>query len=248
MKATVMSDELYHVAGTGQERANHKYKSRQWVNGRWVYEYDLDETNAANSRSNRNNASQLDETGRKLWNYAKEQINDDKAEDTSAAKEDYDKRVNELRENAAQRKEQIQEQMAKLNETINDHLSAAIANLYKNGPEGMVPDGKPSAQMRRMYSESRKARAAELRKDAKGNVESNRKKAASQIKSITSELQSAVDKAKSDYKKNIASIGTETQNKLNDTYDRILSTHKKQTATKAKTTSSQSKKSIIYYN
>ena len=35
--------ELYHASTkNGEERANHKYISREWKNGRWVYTYSYD--------------------------------------------------------------------------------------------------------------------------------------------------------------------------------------------------------------
>lgn len=57
-------NSIFLQHGTGQERANHKYKAREWVNGKWQYIYD--EVTGVNDRKKANQlreqASGLDKT------------------------------------------------------------------------------------------------------------------------------------------------------------------------------------------
>lgn len=108
----VSEDELYHW-GTkkGEQKKDHKYISREWKNGRWVYTYEEDRNNRSNQTFNalKKEYAKTSKIAAKMRNAGQDYKNLEKVTYTngqasiSSTKDKYniERRMNNLKKQAA---------------------------------------------------------------------------------------------------------------------------------------------------
>lgn len=222
--------ELQHAV----EWSKHKYIRKE--GDRYIYPEDL-EKEARSSSANRS-TSKLSSEGKEMWNYAKADITSEKSDAIEAAKAEREQRIAELRQKAEDSRAHIQKQLNHLAELMADQRAdrlrqietrrkAQIASLEARG----MPEGLSSTQREQVE----KARAREL---ANINAQANKDKeharkttstlsdiAKQNKESITIELKTAVEAAKTAYEQKKAGIDKDYEAVYQEEYERILATY-----------------------
>lgn len=217
-----------------KEWSKHKYIRKE--GDRYIYPEDL-EKEAKSSSANRS-TSKLSSEGKEMWNYVKADITSEKNDAVDAAKAEREQKVAELRQKAEDSREHIQKQLKHLAELMTDQRAdrlrqiemrrkAQIASLEaRDMPEGLSRTQKEQVE---------KARARELQNiNAQANKDkeharkttSTLSNIAKQNKaSITVELKTAVEAAKTAYDQKKAGINKDYEAVYQEEYERILATY-----------------------
>ena len=217
-----------------QEWSKHKYIRKE--GDRYIYPEDL-EKEAKSSSANRS-TYKLSSEGKEMWNYVKADITSEKNDAIDAAKAEREQKIAELRQKAEDTRAHIQKQLNHLAELMADQRAdrlqqietrrkAQIASLEaRDMPEGLSRTQKEQVE---------KARARELQSiNAQANKDKEHARKTSSTlsdiakqnkESITIELKTAVEAAKTAYEQKKAGIDKDYEAVYQEEYERILSTY-----------------------
>ena len=115
-------------------------------------------------------ATSLNDEGKKIWSYTKNNIKSEKAAKVKEEQEKRDQKITELREKAEATKEQISSRLKELNEALTQNASDRKKSIDTDKDSDLeeIPSGLSKAERSKRVAE-RTAKIAKLRNDAKSD-------------------------------------------------------------------------------
>lgn len=165
----------------------------------------------------RRSTAKLDDEGKEIWQYTKDQITERKKADIQAESDQKNATIEQHRAEAKATRERISQRLKQLN-----------AYLKSKSTKGL------SAEERERVT----AEKAQMREEARADAASEREKVASDLKSVCEAAREAYKKAKEDITSSYEEIYQEE-------YDKILSEHEKQGKGKNKNIDERARKQYV---
>ena len=164
----------------------------------------------------------LNEEGKKVWAYTKEQIDGQKKVDKAKAKLESEQKMKDLRAKAEKTKAAISQSLKKFEETLAKRRTAELEKLMgEKIPEGLSEEERAkriaarNKKISKIYSDSKKDRARKA------------KSLSAEQSQVAAELQSAISAARETYNKTREGLDASYETVYQEEYDKILSEYSK---------------------
>lgn len=186
----------------------------------------------------------LNDDGKKIWSYTKNNIKSEKAAKVKEEQEKRDQKITELREKAEATKEQISSRLKELNEALTQNASDRKKNIDTDKDSDLEEIEKESSSEKERIDNKKNAEIERLMaiEIPLGLSKTERAK-------VSSELKAAVKSVREAYKAAKADLDSSYEQTYQDEFDKIQSEYKKVKKSKKKSSGSSKKTShpLSYY-